>query len=175
MCKTKMLPLTEQTTFTQLNPPVSSSVFGMLDLQTRKPGKSSGEKKYNFYFINSSLFFCCSGWGGGPIPWHQYKEVNAWFDYVKVECNPIYNHVIPARSASKTSNAVSLNVNLDAVPPSNLNKKLSNGITVGQHASPGIPPTDKKIIIGKVPDAGYNHASPGAAPSQPDKKISTAA
>jgi hypothetical protein len=147
----------------------------MLDLQTRKPGKSSGEKKYNFYFINSSLFFCCSGWGGGPIPWHQYKEVNAWFDYVKVECNPIYNHVIPARSASKTSNAVSLNVNLDAVPPSNLNKKLSNGITVGQHASPGIPPTDKKIIIGKVPDAGYNHASPGAAPSQPDKKISTAA
>lgn len=45
MCKTKMLPLMEQTTFTQLNPPVSSSVSGMLDLQTRKPEKSSGEQK----------------------------------------------------------------------------------------------------------------------------------
>jgi hypothetical protein len=25
-----------------------------------------------------------SGWGGGPIPWHNYKELDAQFDYIKV-------------------------------------------------------------------------------------------
>ncbi|KAI8584533.1 hypothetical protein K450DRAFT_216781 [Umbelopsis ramanniana AG] len=114
--------------------------------------------------------FANSGWSGGPIPWHQYKEVNAWFDYVKIECNPIYNHVIPAR-ASQTSKAVSLNVNLDAEAPRNLNKTLPGGIKIGRHASPGIPPKDTKVIVGKVADAGYNHASPGSASSKSIEQI----
>jgi hypothetical protein len=25
-----------------------------------------------------------SGWGGGPINWHNYKELDAQFDYIKV-------------------------------------------------------------------------------------------
>jgi hypothetical protein len=25
-----------------------------------------------------------SGWGGGPINWHNYKELDTQFDYIKV-------------------------------------------------------------------------------------------
>lgn len=115
-------------------------------------------------------FFSISGWSGGPIPWHNYKEVNAWFDYVKIECNPIYNHVIPARTA-KTSKAVALNVDLEAQAPRNLNKTIAGGIKIGRHASPGVPPKDTKLILTKVADGGYNHASAGASTSKPIEKI----
>jgi hypothetical protein len=52
-----------------------------------------------------------------------------------------------------------------------LNKTLHGGIKIGRHASPGIPPKDTKVIVGKVSDAGYNHATPGSASSKPIEKI----
>ncbi|CAM0140439.1 unnamed protein product [Umbelopsis sp. WA50703] len=86
--------------------------------------------------------FANSDWSGGPIPWTDYKEVNAWFDYVTIECDPTYNTVIGPRST--TSKALSLSMSEPAV-----NQTLSNGVTIGQHASPGAIPKDTSVIIGK--------------------------
>lgn len=84
-----------------------------------------------------------SGWGGGPIPWHNYKEVNAYFDYVTIECDPTYNTVIGPRSTTAKSFSMS------ASEPS-VNKTLSNGVTIGQHASPGLIPADKSVKIKEI-------------------------
>ncbi|KAI9289843.1 concanavalin A-like lectin/glucanase domain-containing protein [Umbelopsis sp. AD052] len=75
-----------------------------------------------------------SGWGGGPINWHQYTELDAQFDYIKVECNPEYNHVIGPRT---TTSALAAVKNADSHSKSQVGDKLANGIVIGHHASPG--------------------------------------
>jgi hypothetical protein len=60
---------------------------------------------------------------------------------------------------------------LEAQPARDVNKTIHGGIKIGRHASPGVPPKDTKLILTKVADGGYNHASPGSATSKSIEKI----
>jgi hypothetical protein len=53
----------------------------MLDIKT---GTIIAKLSYEFTRLPNLTCIYFSGWGGGPINWHNYKELDAQFDYIKV-------------------------------------------------------------------------------------------
>lgn len=67
---------------------------------------------------------------------HSYQYVIADFYLVfQVECNPEYNTVIGPRTT--TTKALVSEDNADSGKKTSVGEKLSNGIVIGHHASPG--------------------------------------